>query len=538
MNLDLFALGEKAQRFLGPVAIEELTDSPWNPRKTRDPKRVTELSDHIKKAGYDVTRAVKVHRVDGRLCVFAGATRLLASHQAGLVDIPAFEFVGYSDDEIWRFAYDDNAADGQHAAILITDVWADYAVRYAAGMTQQKIADALGVSKSLVNMRIAANSLTGKTKKACSDGTLDEGHIFEVLGVVQTSEQLAPWLSTEQAQSELLAEVLGKHRGSTAGIKPTVKVVREAAGKWKAAIKTAVDGYASLNDVPVWQGHFVKLLIEAQARAEQEVSRCYTATLKAKNDAARAELDQKRKAADDEQRQVEEAERAQAIVSKVVCGDARAAIKDAPDGFKLLLTDPPYGMNFQSGRRTTTAQKSAITGDDESALALFADVAKSAYAKMADNSTALVFVGWQQEPMFRQALVDAGFTVKGSLVWVKNNHGTGDLKGTFAPKHERIIHAVKGSPELRGSRHPDVLSGKDKQDSEHPTEKPQDLLRLLISATTDDADCVVDPFAGSGSALFAAYATGRDFFGIEIDQVWHRSIADRLFSLATEGKAA
>jgi hypothetical protein len=77
---------------------------------------------------------------------------------------------------------------------------------------------------------------------------------------------------------------------------------------------------------------------------------------------------------------------------------------------------------------------------------------------------------------FARAIEAAGFEIKGSLVWVKNNHGTGDLKGSFAPKHERIIHAVKGSPELR-VRVPDVLTAKDKLNSDHPTATPLDRMR-------------------------------------------------------------
>ena len=73
---------------------------------------------------------------------------------------------------------------------------------------------------------------------------------------------------------------------------------------------------------------------------------------------------------------------------------------------------------------------------------------QAAYPKMAENATCLIFTGWRFEPEFRQIISEAGFEIKGSLIWVKNNHGTGDLEGSFAPKHERILHAVKGRPKL------------------------------------------------------------------------------------------
>lgn len=50
----------------------------------------------------------------------------------------------------------------------------------------------------------------------------------------------------------------------------------------------------------------------------------------------------------------------------------------------------------------------------------------------------------------------------------------------------------------------------------HPTQKPLKLLRRLISIYTDPGDVVIDPCAGSGAALRAAYELGRDSYGFEI----------------------
>ena len=46
------------------------------------------------------------------------------------------------------------------------------------------------------------------TATAVSDGILDEGHIEAIFGVTSDVASLAPWLTTEQAQTELTAEVL------------------------------------------------------------------------------------------------------------------------------------------------------------------------------------------------------------------------------------------------------------------------------------------------------------------------------------------
>lgn len=49
----------------------------------------------------------------------------------------------------------------------------------------------------------------------------------------------------------------------------------------------------------------------------------------------------------------------------------------------------------------------------------------------------------------------------------------------------------------------------------HPTQKPMNVLKRLIETFTDPGDVVIDPVAGSGSTLRAAYELGRDSFGLE-----------------------
>lgn len=56
----------------------------------------------------------------------------------------------------------------------------------------------------------------------------------------------------------------------------------------------------------------------------------------------------------------------------------------------------------------------------------------------------------------------------------------------------------------------------------HPTQKPVDLLSMLIEQYTQPGELVLDPFAGSGSTLKAAQLTGRRAIGIEMDEEYCR----------------
>lgn len=55
----------------------------------------------------------------------------------------------------------------------------------------------------------------------------------------------------------------------------------------------------------------------------------------------------------------------------------------------------------------------------------------------------------------------------------------------------------------------------------HPTQKPVELLKTLISIFTDEGDVVIDPVAGSGSTLVAAELLNRKSFGFEIKKEFY-----------------
>ena len=49
----------------------------------------------------------------------------------------------------------------------------------------------------------------------------------------------------------------------------------------------------------------------------------------------------------------------------------------------------------------------------------------------------------------------------------------------------------------------------------HPTQKPEELLRKIILASSDENDIVLDPFVGSGTTAVCAKQLKRQFIGID-----------------------
>jgi site-specific DNA-methyltransferase (adenine-specific) len=62
----------------------------------------------------------------------------------------------------------------------------------------------------------------------------------------------------------------------------------------------------------------------------------------------------------------------------------------------------------------------------------------------------------------------------------------------------------------------------------HPCQKPQSLLRHIISSSTRPGAVVLDSFAGSGATGQACLALGREFIGIERCPHWHRVASESL----------
>jgi len=62
----------------------------------------------------------------------------------------------------------------------------------------------------------------------------------------------------------------------------------------------------------------------------------------------------------------------------------------------------------------------------------------------------------------------------------------------------------------------------------HPTQKPEELIRRLVLASSRPGDLVLDPFGGSGTTYAVCEATGRKWIGIERDESYCRLIARRL----------
>ena len=179
-------------------------------------------------------------------------------------------------------------------------------------------------------------------------------------------------------------------------------------------------------------------------------------------------------------------------MNKVYNADCIEYMKSMEDNcIDLVVTDPPY---------------------------LIQRYINECYRVMKDNTAIYMFCSWHHVDLFKQA-IESKFKLKNIIVWNKNNHGSGDLKASYAPKYEFILYAHKGRSLFRDKRIADVIdcAKVSSKDLTHPTEKPIDLLKRLIEIHSNKESVVLDCFGGSFSTGLACLELEREFIGIEID---------------------
>jgi len=202
-------------------------------------------------------------------------------------------------------------------------------------------------------------------------------------------------------------------------------------------------------------------------------------------------------------------------VNKIFNEDCLEGMKRIPDkSIDMILTDPPYLINYRSNYRK---QKYNYIENDKDNLNLIKKVIAECFRVLKDDTAIYMFCSWHKVDFFKREFEEK-FKLKNIIIWNKNNTSMGDLKGSYAPKHEFILYGHKGRRLLEGFRYPDVIEANRTNNKLHPTEKPVELLEKFIVTSSKENDLILDPFMGSSSTAIACINTSRSFIGFEMDK--------------------
>ena len=201
-------------------------------------------------------------------------------------------------------------------------------------------------------------------------------------------------------------------------------------------------------------------------------------------------------------------------------------------GADALLTDPPYGRDWQQGSfsgarrpgghpRRASRSSAGIAGDKDTSVR---DAALDVWGGV---RPVLVFgdlmlappTGTKQVLVYRKPM-DSG--MRGAMGGRRRDAEAIYMLG-------RWTSGIGGASSIIASRAPNVgnPSGIVARSGGHPHAKPLDVLAELITMLPVDA-VIADPFAGSGSTLVAAKLAGHRAIGIELEERYCEMAARRL----------
>jgi site-specific DNA-methyltransferase (adenine-specific) len=209
---------------------------------------------------------------------------------------------------------------------------------------------------------------------------------------------------------------------------------------------------------------------------------------------------------------------ASALRDTVINGDCLSILPQIATGsVDFILTDPPYIARYK-------ARDGKTVRNDDNAVWLAPSFAEM-FRVLRNDSCAISFYGWPKIDLFFDAWKKAGFRIGGHIVFRKQYAS----KSAFLQyRHEAAYLLLKGNPPFPASPLPDVMDWTYSGNQHHPTQKSVHILKPLIEAFTAPGELVLDPFAGSGSTCVAAERTGRQYIGIELDPIHHKTAAARL----------
>ncbi len=210
---------------------------------------------------------------------------------------------------------------------------------------------------------------------------------------------------------------------------------------------------------------------------------------------------------------------------RLICGDSTSHddAKRLLAGVKphLMVTDPPYGVNYdpawrkRAGVNLNTRKLGKVANDDRAdwreAWMLF------------PGSVAYVWHAGRHTSEVQQSLEVSGFDMRAQIIWAKDRFALS--RGHYHWQHEPCWYAVRGvaAANWSGDRKQSTLwniNAREDDGHGHGTQKPVECMRRPIENNSSPGQAVYEPFSGSGTTIIAAEMTGRACFAIELDPAY------------------
>ena len=217
---------------------------------------------------------------------------------------------------------------------------------------------------------------------------------------------------------------------------------------------------------------------------------------------------------------------------RLLCGDATSAADVARllGGTQphLMVTDPPYGVNYEPEWRnqagvSATMRTGKVANDDRADW-------RAAWALFPGDVAYIWHAGVHARTVI-ESLEAAGFIIRSQIVWAKPRLVLG--RGDYHWQHEPCLYAVRkgATGHWQGARDQTTLwsigAGPEDIATVHGTQKPVECMRRPMLNNSEAGEAIYEPFCGSGTSIIAAEVTGRVCLAIEISPAYCDVVLER-----------
>lgn len=217
---------------------------------------------------------------------------------------------------------------------------------------------------------------------------------------------------------------------------------------------------------------------------------------------------------------------------RLMCGDSTNPqhVERLLNGAKpiLMVTDPPYGVNYEPEWRNEVGKGARNTGkvlnddryDWSEAYSLFT------------GDIAYIWHSAKYTHKFAENIENCGFELINLIFWAKQNFVIS--RGDYHNKHEPLWYAVRKGQKVRhnwqGKRDQSTVweiannspfgNSNTEELTSHGTQKPIECMLRPILNNSAEGESVYDPFGGSGTTLIACERSKRNCYMMELSPIY------------------
>lgn len=227
-------------------------------------------------------------------------------------------------------------------------------------------------------------------------------------------------------------------------------------------------------------------------------------------------------------------------MKKITNGDSVEFMKTLEDNsVDLIVTDPPYPTTKRGGtgnsggmcKKKEFSNGKVFKHNDIKPIEYIPEL----YRILKEGSHCYIMTNHVNLYEILTVAKDSGFHFIKSLIWNKGNKIMGQA---YMSQFEYILFFRKGKfKKINKCGTADILDVPNKKTKDengkniHDTEKPVELMKILIENSSLEGELVLDPFVGVGAVALACEELNRDYIGIELDENYYNIAKERINAL-------